>query len=164
MVEKDKVAGGKLVHSGLFNLKELYIFFKSWLEDQKYDLSEKKYSEKIKAEGKEIEIQWTALREVNDYFSLSWNITFMAAGLTKQEVHGIKLDKGTIEIKIEAFLEKDYESKWESHPFVKFLRDVYDRYIIRERIDDYSTQLIEEVDEAVTQLKTFLSLETKRGD
>ncbi len=164
MVEKDKVAGGKLAHSGLFNLKELYLFFKSWLEDQEYIISEKKYSEKIKAEGKEIEIQWTASREVSDYFSLSWNITFIAFRLTKQEVHGISLDKGILEIKIEAFLEKDPDSKWESHPFVKFLRDVYDRYVIRERIDDYSTQLTEEVDEAITQLKTFLSLETKRGD
>ena len=163
MAEKDKVAGGKLIHAGLFNLKELYVFFRTWLQDQKYDLLEKKYSEKIKANGKEVEIQWEVSRKISDYFKFSWNITFFIVGLIKQEVQGMKLDKGEIEIRVEAFLEKDYESKWQSHPFVKFLRDVYDRYVIKSRIEDYEDRLTEEVDEAITQLKTFLSLEVRRG-
>src|SRR3989338_8198428 len=122
MVEKEKVSGGNLVHAGLFDLKGTYFFFKRWLQDQQYSVFERKYSEKIRAEGKELEIQWEASREVSDYFKFIWSITFFVVGLTKQEVHGSKLDKGEMSIRIEAFIEKDYESKWQSHPFVKFFR------------------------------------------
>ena len=163
MAEKDKVAGGNLTHAGIFDLKDLYIFFRTWLQDQRYDVAEKKYSEKIRAGGKELEIQWDVSREISDYFKYSWTINYLVLGLTKQEVNGMKLDKGEVRIKIDAFLEKDYESKWQSHPFVKFLRDVYDRYVIKSRIEDYEDRLTEEVDEAITQLKTFLSLEVRRG-
>ena len=45
---------------------------------------------------------------------------------------------------------------------MKFLRGVYDRYIIRSRIEDYEGKLYEETQEVVEQCKAFLVLETKR--
>lgn len=162
MVELDKVASGKIKHSGFFIFKEAYNFLHNWLDEYEYSVEENEYSEKIKPEGKEIEVEWTAERRISDYFKFSLKIIFRLFGITKQELKGIKFDKGDIEINITGFIEKDYESVWEGHPFFKFLRDVYDRYIIRSRIEDYEDRITEEVDEALSQMKTFLALEAKR--
>lgn len=162
MAEKDKITSGKIRHTGLFLFKDAYNFLYDWLVDYKYDISEDKYSEKIKPEGKEIGVEWTASRKISDYFKFVWVITFRLLGITKQEIKGRKFDKGYIEIAVNAFLVKDYESKWESQPFTKFLRDLYNRYIIKSRIEDYEDRITEEVDEALTQIKTFLALEAKR--
>ena len=75
----------------------------------------------------------------------------------------IKTNKGRIEIKITGFLEKDYEHRWEVTPISKFLRGIYDRYIIRSRIESYEYKIIEEVDELVAQSKSYLELEGIRG-
>ena len=74
----------------------------------------------------------------------------------------LKMNKGYIEIKFSAILEKDYEHRWEDTAFIKFLRGVYDRYIIKGRIDSYEDKLMDEVDEVVVQTKSFLAIEGKQ--
>ena len=73
------------------------------------------------------------------------------------------MNKGQVEVKITAYLEKDYEHRWETTSISKFLRGLYDRYIIRNRIESYEEKIIEEVDELVAQIKAFLELEGKKS-
>ena len=80
----------------------------------------------------------------------------------KREDREITMDTGLLEIKFKALLVKDYENRWENHPAWKFLRGIYDRYIIRTRIEDYQERLLEEVNEAIAQAKALLAIETKR--
>ena len=77
----------------------------------------------------------------------------------KKEDREVTMDSGTIEIKFEAVLVKDYENRWENNAFLKFSRGIYDRYIIRTRIDDSELKLFQEVSEIVAQTKSFLALE-----
>jgi hypothetical protein len=42
------------------------------------------------------------------------------------------------------------------------LRGVYDRYIIKSRIDSYAGKIMEEVDELVAQAKSYLEMEGRR--
>src|SRR3989338_8731667 len=58
-------------------------------------------------------------------------------------------------------LEKDYEERWENQPFWKFMRGIYDRYIIRTRIEEYGKKAILELNELINQCKDFLELEAK---
>ncbi len=163
MVEKDKVFEGKVKQSGVFDFKELYNFCYNWLVDQGYLVIEKTYSEKIGASGKDVEIEWNATRKVSDYFRFAFSIKWRILGMTRVEVEkdGIKtkMDKGAPEIKVTAVLEKDYEHRWENNPFSKFLRGVYDRYLIRARIDQYETKIFSEADEFIAQMKSFLAIE-----
>ena len=68
----------------------------------------------------------------------------------------------TVDRATRAILEKDYEHRWENNPFWKFLRGIYDRYIIRTRIEQYEERLLEEVNEAIAEAKALLAIETKR--
>ncbi len=164
MSEKDTIFSGKIKHNGLFDFKELYRFCYVWLTDYGYSVTEKKYSEKAKPDGsKDLEIEWEAKKKISDYFRFIIKITWRIIAMTKTEAEyegkKVKMEKGDLEISFKAVLEKDYEHRWESSPFLKFLRSVYDRYIIKGRIKDYEDRLTEEVDELIAQAKSFLALE-----
>jgi hypothetical protein len=163
MSERDKICDGKINHDGIFDYKEVYRFMYTWLTDFDYFVEEKTYTEKAKPEGKEVEIHWIARRKISDYFrfvlKVDWNIFGMTTVEIVKDNIKIKANKGRIEIKVTAFLEKDYENRWENTAFLRFLRGVYDNFIIRQRIEDYEDKVAEELDELVAQTKAFLALE-----
>lgn len=163
MSEKDKICEGKIKHDGIFDLKEVYRFLYTWLADFEYFIEEKSYTEKAKPEGKEVEIHWIARRKISDYFRFILKIDWLVLGMTSVEVVRdnikVKANKGSLEVKVTAYLEKDYENKWEKTSFLKFMRGVYDRFIVYGRIEDYQDKVAEELDELVAQTKAFLALE-----
>ncbi len=166
MVEQDKVWGGKVKHTGIFSFSELYEFVYDWCMDEGYKVREKKYSEKILGESKVIEIEWECDKRVSDYFKFRFKLQWMITGLKKIEVkkddQKITMNSGAVEIKYTATIYKDYESRWENQPIWKFLRGVYDRYIIRPRIDYYEDKVEDDLRELITQTKAFLALESKK--
>lgn len=165
MVEKDIVFSGKIKQSGIFDYKEFYRFCYQWLVDEGYKVIEKNYSEKITPTGKEVEIEWEAKRKITDYFRFVLKIKWRIIGMTTVEVEEggkkIKMNKGMPEIRLYAILEKDYEHRWESNAFSKFLRGLYDRYVIRARIEQFEGKIFSEGDEFLAQAKSFLTLEGK---
>jgi len=166
MVEKDKIIENKIKRKGLFDFKELYRFCYTWLADEGYFVEERKYTEKVKGNEKEIEIEWIAKKKISDYFRFTLKFNWRIIGMMPVEVEKngkrIKMDQGDVEIKVSGILEKDYENRWEKTPFLKFLRGVYDKYIIRSRIEQYEDKIFGEVDEFVAQTKAFLTIEGKR--
>jgi hypothetical protein len=162
MSELDRVFSGKVKQTGIFDFKELYRYCYTWIVDEGYLLTEKTYSEKITPTGKELEIIWEARKKISDYFRFNIKINWRILGMTSVEVEEggkkLKMDKGQVEIKVEAVLEKDYEHRWENNSFSKFLRGVYDKYIIRGRIDQYEGKIFMETDEFLAQVKSFLAI------
>lgn len=166
MSEISPVYEGKVVHAGIFDFKSVYNFLYDLFTHYNYVVIEQKYSEKIKAEGKEIEILWLCLRKISDYFRFRIKVRIFILGMTSVEIMRenikVKRDKGEIEVKIGSYLEKDYESKWESNPVTKFLRGIYDKYIIKTTIEAYEDTVAAEVNEILSQLKAYLALEGRR--
>jgi len=165
MVEKDVVFTGKMRHVGIFDFKEFYRFCYMWLVDKQYWVIEKNYTEKLTDKGKEVEIEWEAKRKISDYFRFVLKVNWRIIGMKDVEVQKngekIGMNKGDAEIKIQAILEKDYEHRWEGNAFFKFLRTMYDRYLVRGRIESYEFQIYGEGDEFLAQAKAYLALEGK---
>jgi len=162
-MEKDRLFETKIKNKGVFDFKGVYKVLYEWLVDQGYDVNEKGYKENIGAGGaKEIEIEWRAFRKISDYFRDVLELRWQILGMTNVEVEidGVKqkMNKGQFEIRIKSVLEKDYESRWENKPFFKFLRTLYDKYLIPARIEQYEGKLLAEMDELVAQCKAYLSL------
>ena len=166
MAEKDTVCSGKVAQKGIFNFKDFYAFTYDWLVGGGYKVVEKKYSEEITGDSKKIEIKWEAKKKISDYFRFVINVDWKVIGLKEAEVvkegKKVKMNTGQPEIKVTAILVKDYEHRWEDQPLWKFLRGVYDRYIIKSRIEEYQDKLKEEAEEFIAQCKSFLALEGKR--
>ncbi len=163
MVEKDTIYESKIKHTGTTDFKELYQFLYTWLTDEGYDVYEKKYSEKVAGDVKEeIKIEWEAKKKISDYFrnviKSKWRIVNMKDVEVQQGNRKIKMQKGIFEIKFEGILQKDYENKWEKTPIMKFLRGLYDKYVIQTRIEHYEEKLFSKTNDIVEQAKAFLTI------
>ena len=165
MVEKDQVFKGKLKQTGIFDFKDFYSFLYDYLIMEDYDLTEKLYDEKVLGEAKDLKIEWEAVKKVSDYFKFQIGMTIKVLGMKKTKVkkgdREVSMDTGQFEISIKGVILKDYEGRWEDNPFSKFLRGVYDRYIIRHRVNEYENKLFGEVNEVVNQCKAYLVMEGK---
>jgi len=163
MAEKDKVTENKMKRDGVFNFKDTYKFIYNWLNEEGYDVSEDKYQEAISGDSKNIEIKWTAFKKVSDYFKfevvLSWRVIGLVSVEAEKNGKKIKANKGSFELKVKGTIIKDYEGRWETKPAMKFLRGVYDRYIIKGRIDQYEGKLIKDVSDLIEETKAFLTIE-----
>jgi hypothetical protein len=93
---------------------------------------------------------------------VDWMILGLKSVEVQREGKKLKMNSGQVELKIKGVLVKDYEHKWEDRPIWKFLRGVYDRYIVKSRIEDYEDKLKEEVEEFIAQSKAFLVIEGMR--
>jgi len=166
MAERDKIIENKVRRVDIFDFNELYRFCYTYLADEGYFVMEKKYTEKVKGEGKEVEIEWEAKKKISDYFRYIFKVNWRIVGMVKVEAEKdgkkIKMDKGDVEIKVAGIIEKDYEHKWEKTVFLKFLRGIYDKYIIKSRIDRYEDKIFQEVEEYLAQIKAFLTMASRR--
>ena len=167
MPERDNLLKTKVKFDGFYDFKETYRVLFEYLLDQGWDMNEKSYKEVLQAGGaKEIEVEWECVRKVSDYFKFYMKVKFHPMAMTSVEVDvdGVKqkMNKGKMDIEVETALLKDYEDRWGGRPFFKFLRTLYDRYLIRERIEQYEQKLIVEMDEFVNQAKAFLAMTGKR--
>ncbi|MEK6833066.1 MAG: hypothetical protein AABY32_03375 [Nanoarchaeota archaeon] len=166
-MEKDKIFSSKVKYEGVWDFKDFYKFCYQWLtEETALDVIENKYKEKIVGDSKNITIEWTGLRKVTDYFKFQIEVKFEVMSLVNVEItrdgKKIKMNKGVVEMTVKGTLIRDYEGKFEKTPAKKFLRGIYEKWVIYSRIREYEAKLIEDCNEFLAQAKAFLDLEGKR--
>ena len=167
MAEKDVIFSTKTKYTGIFSFKDFYRFCYDWLKDEaNLDIVEDKYAEKLAGNSKDIDVLWTGTRKITDYFKFQIEVKFRVLGLTNVEITEggakIKTDKGSVEIKVKGTLIRDYEGKFETSAFKKFLRAVYEKWIIPSRIEQFEDKLSDDCDEFLNQAKAYLDLEGKK--
>jgi hypothetical protein len=166
MADKNLLLKEKVEESGLFDYSGLYGYAHGWLKENGYGVSEDKYSEKIGASSKDIDIEWKASKKITDYFKIEHSIKFEIKGMSDVEVEidgkKKKTNKGKVAIEIKTILINDYKSNWESSPFMKFLRDIYDKYIIPNRNDQMAGQASGDALAFKEEMKAFLELSGRR--
>lgn len=167
MSESEQIFSSKIKYTGIFSFKEFYLFCYDWLtEEIGLAISENKYKEKINGDSKSITIEWTGFKKFTDYFKFNIKVNFMAIGLTEVEVQNggtkIKTNKGSIEVTAKGILERDYEGKFEKTATKKFMRSIYEKWVIPSRVDQYESVVIGKCDEFLNQAKAFLDLEGKK--
>ena len=167
MVEKDQIIKEKLDHTGLFNFAELYGFMHNWLKENLYGVNEDKYSEKVTGNSRDISFEWKATREISDYFKIEYGIKVEVLGLSDVEVEidgkRKKMNKGKISMEIKGVLIKDPKNNWdETRPFFKFLRELYDKYIMPSRIKSVEDKIESDVRAFKDEIKAYLELTGKR--
>lgn len=162
MANKSTVFKQTIKQKGYWNYKDLYGFCFSWLKDRGYTVKENEYTEKNSGAGKEIILDWAADKKVTDYFknsiSVKWHITQMQDAEIERDGKMVGTNKGDLKIVVEATLESDYEGGWERSAFVKFMRGIYDKYIMRTTTEQYEDRATDDAVEFVSQVKSFLQL------
>ncbi|HUS49375.1 MAG TPA: hypothetical protein VMZ91_04375 [Candidatus Paceibacterota bacterium] len=167
MAEKDTKFSSKIKYNGIFLFPEFYRFCYDWLsEETGLTISEDKYVEKLSEDSKNIDIEWTGTRKITDYFKFEVKVVFRIIGLTNVEINQnntkLKTNKGSIEISVKGILIRDYEGKFEKSSFQKFLRSIYEKWVITSRVEQMEDKIIEDCDEFLSQAKAYLDLEGKK--
>ncbi len=167
MVEKEQIFVSQVKSTGLFNFKQYYKFCYEWLTDEtELDVAEKKYKEKLAGDTKTIEVKWEGVKKVTDYFQYIVKATFFLTDIKKVEVQkgNIKtlMDKGAVKLTVKGILARDYMGNFEGSAFRRFMRSVYDRWVIPSRIEQLEDKLAGKCDEFLNQAKAYLDLEGKK--
>lgn len=166
MAERDQIAKEKVEYSGLMDFPAIYSFAHSWFKQEGYGVNEDKYSEKVSGEKRDINIEWKATKKISDYFKVEFKVGFEISDLTEVQVEidgqKKKMNKGKIVVEITGTLVKDHESKWESSPFQRFWRDVYNKFIIPGRISAVEGMVAGKLVDFKDQIKNLLELIGKR--
>jgi hypothetical protein len=168
MAEKEEVIREKdLAYSGVFDFKGFYGFSHNWLSNQEnYGVVEEKYSEKVEGNSKNMDVKWVATKEVSDYFKMEIKITMKLSDLTDVEVEidgeTKRSNRGKVSILLIGSLIKDPKSKWDTSAFNRFLRDVYNKYIVPNKIGEMKGLVVNDVIALKEEMKAFLEISAKR--
>ena len=154
----------KLRWKGIFDFDTLYKEMKRFLEvnglgDENSNFVEEKYAERIKGDSKQLEIRWKGERIVNDYFSYTIEITFLVLDLkaikVKKDDEEIGTNTGDIEMRFSANLVLNRMGRWKPDGLMKKL---YDKYIIKDRIEQHMIELYKLVYRLRDDIKARLEL------
>jgi len=163
MAEKNIALTGLTVsYEGLFNVFELYKIVDDWQKKHNYDKTEKQSIEYIRPEGKYIELEMEPYRKESDYVKFVIKIKMVMENL-KETVVEIddekkKMHEGKVTVVFDAWLETDYEEAWHTKPGIYFLRILIDKYIYKIYTEKFLGDLRAEVNDLMTQIKSFLNL------
>ena len=163
MAEFDYVPGPlKVSQEATFDMMELYKLGRSWYKKHGYDFYEKEYISSHKEDARNASIKWEGERKVDDYIRFHVEVRVKFKNL--RDVQGKKkmMNTGEVSFSIESYIEKDYESNWESGFMTKFIRGVYDTFIIRGKIDKDKERLEREANELYNEVRTFLKVHQPR--
>ncbi len=167
MAEKETVFSSTIKSVGIFSFSEFYKFCYEWItEEIGLDLSETKYEEKLKGDEKEITVEWEGGKELTDYFRFDMKVRFDVKGLKNVEItqggKKIKTNKASIKLATKGIIVRDYKGKFEMSAFNKFLRAIYEKWVIPSRVDEYKGKIAGDCDELLSQAKAYLDLEGKK--
>jgi hypothetical protein len=109
-----------------------------------------------------IEIFWICEREIDNYVRFAFEIGMTITGLKDVEIEkgGVKIKRkaGTLEFRITSYIEKDFENKWSGTKFRNVMREAYDKYIVKDRLNKYRLVLYDELKAFMTEIRSFLHL------
>ena len=152
----------RVKYEGLFSLFELYKLIDSWLREKAFDKREIRNQEHVKPDGKYVELVLMPWKKISDYARHVIRIELRAFKLrdviVEMDNRKVNLNKARLDIIIDAYLDMDYENRWEQKPVYFFMKTLFDKYIYRTYSTQFEELLVENVTQLHTLIKSFLNL------
>jgi len=163
MAEREVIVDhARMTYEGLFSVSEFYKAIDTWLREKGYDKMEKKNVESITPTGKYIEIELLPWKKTTDYAKNVIKLRIIMSDIKDVEIKKndvkVKLNSGKIQIVSDAYLETDYEHRWEGKPSFFFLRTIFDKYFFKPYTKGYKGNLLKDYNDLMGNIKSFLNL------
>jgi len=163
MVDVDTVIEKrKIVYEGLFSMTELYRLIDDYFGELAYDKAEKRMVESIREGGKYIEMHLEPYRKVTDYLQYRIHIKIIGEKVKEVEVEKdkrkIRLNKGKLQLIFDAYLDSDYEERWEDKPIYYFFRTLYNKFVMIPTISKNKDEVKKHCLDLMENIKSFLNL------
>ncbi len=166
-MEKKEVYESKLKNDGVVNFGDIYNFCFDWLSNEaNLIVAEVSYVEKTTGNLKNVEATWNAFRKITDYIKYNIEVVWRVQKLKEIEYQKdgktYKTHMGSVQIKVNGYMTKDYEGKYETSQFRSFLGKVYKKWLMKATIEEYEDRLRDFCDEFIDQTKAFMDLEAQK--
>ncbi len=152
----------RLTYEGLFDVVELYKLIDRFFKEKGYDKRERHNSERITPEGKFIELELEPWKKITDYAMNVIKLRIVMSDVTevvvKKDNVKVRLNKGKINMVFDAYIETDYEHRWEGKPLFFFLRTIFDKYVFRPYTSGFRKNVIDDCNHLYNKIKAFLNL------
>lgn len=164
MAERDVIIDkSRTEYEGLFDLREFMNQIKALGNDKGYFTIEKRHVESITPEGKFIEFDIVLTKKFTDY-ARSDIVFWIQAANVKEKIVTVKKHKqrllhGRLIVLVDGVLVTDYEKRWEVKPVFYVIRSIFERYVYSSLISKLKTQVTEDTNFMIDNLKSYLNLE-----
>ena len=128
-------------YRGIFDMDDLYLAVADFFRQKKFKLYEIQQRHRRPGPfGAEILYQYRATRKVEDYYS--WTVDIILETFDLRDVEVVlkdgtkkKMSKGRLWVQIQGRVDVDYEGLWNKSAFMAQLKNFYNKYIIKKRIE-----------------------------
>lgn len=167
MAEKDVIVKEKLKYSGYGKFSDAYSYAHDWLKQEGYGVVENQYTEKVKGSSKDVEVSWTASKQITDYFKIELDVKWRVLGLESVEVEidgkKKKMDKFMdLGIEFKGTLIKDYKNEWNTSATTKFFKEIYNKFVIPSRTEQMKDRVESTVQNFKEEMKALFELTGKK--
>lgn len=139
------------------DFRALHKSFYEWAQENRYFFNERDFTEKVKSHGKEFGIKWHFERKTTDFIKFNIDIDIWAHSMNPVEKNKKKLLQGWIEIAIDSVMEMDWQNRWDTNPFSKFIRHLYIYYLKKQYFLDYAGKCWEDTYSLHALIKSHLN-------
>ncbi len=152
----------KIDYSGPVDVHDLLRVIENFLWEKGYDKQINKDFEINTHNGKFIEWQYFPWKKISDYASYHIKIRILGYDIVKTDASDNgkrkKVDTGRLIIVTDAYLLYDYDSYWDSRPFLFFLRTIYDYFVFKSYTERFEHMLTHDINHLQDAIEKFLNL------
>lgn len=145
--------------SGIIDLPLFYKKIQMWLETKKYKTKELRYAEKIKPNGKQIEIIWESNKSEGNYFKFKQKTSIFLIGVSDAEIERdgkkLKLNKIEARISISSEFTKDAADAYKDRPYMK---KIYETYIYKHKIEEAKIECYKDTSDYIEEIKNYFDM------
>jgi hypothetical protein len=157
------VTGLEINYTGLFSYKELFKLIDRYFRKRGYEKHVLQDQENIYKTGKSIHVRLRPYKEMkgkNARLEVQIWITIsdMTELIKKVDNKKVKLNKGKVNIVIDAFVVYNNRGKWECRAEYVFIRTLFDKFLIASETKDYEGMVKQEALNLKSELNSFLNL------
>ena len=151
------VNNAHIKHHSYIDIMGLLKALPVWFNQMGYYFYEKGLGEKDIGSGDQIDSEWIAYKEVTEYVKYTIELSF-----TAKDVRKVVLESGEetywarVLIMYTATFEKDYQGKYSSVWYEELMRQLYERYIVKDDLKKYMGKLAMECGTLSSTLKSYL--------
>ena len=163
MVERTVLVDKQEMHyEGIFSVKGLYELIDDLIRKSGYTKRELKNTEIVKKDGRFIEVGIEPWKRLSDYAKSVIKIKMTLENIKDLEIEkeGLRrsINQGKVSFVFDAYVETDFEHKWENTPGFFFVRVLFDKYIFKPFTTDYQGMVMKDFKHYVNEIRAFLNL------
>ncbi len=163
MPEKRKVAEGvKFEYEGVLDFTPFMRGVVQFLTDRGYGVKESGYSEVVKPDHKEFAVEFTADKKATNNTELvivvAIDVEEFKDVVVEMDGKDRKLQTAKVSVNMGATIKSDIEGKWEGKPWRNLFKNIYEKYVVGDVMDQFQKTVVQDMKDLKYELKKNLNM------